>query len=512
MKRGSWRLFCATLLLVGLCQGGGALGGGVEESSQIKDTVTKDTMEKDKKTTEGGEEAKSQTAAQEVAKKKSVRAAKAVSQGDVDAVLTSVSKFRFEIREHDIGLPHKVWCLPSNKPLVCIVVIFKNAGAMNVLARHPSLPNFLAPMLQRGAGRYDAYEIQGLLYDAYGSLDCSVEDDDIVVRLWAPYENIGRVLDLGILSLLQPKFPSKYFDKIRKDLMIAVEESRQDPQAVLRDAYRRRFYPAGHPYFRTLDTVADDLKHVRVKDLKEWMGVFSQQNAQVIILGPRGQEDEIVQRVKEALLRLSAQPKRPLVTSWTPPAQQENLREVQVEFEAPQSLVLAHLPGFAVGDPQYYAKLTAMFAVGGMGLNSLMFRKIRGDHGLAYSCHGNGVMKKFDTHLGFQLGTRSESVAKAKEIFLKMLQDVAAKGISRQDFELAKSIMIGQSVTSMDSVMEMANWVSYLRKLGLSVPEVLNYFQKIAHLSFAEVQQACRDLFSDVSKCCFVVVGRNQGV
>lgn len=95
-----------------------------EKAKQTKDTKTQDVPQE---ATAGSSE--------------KVRAA---------SVSPKIDIFRAEIHEHDIGLPHKVWFIPSDHPIVCLSLVFEDAGAKNVNATHPSLPMFLWPMLLRG--------------------------------------------------------------------------------------------------------------------------------------------------------------------------------------------------------------------------------------------------------------------------------------------------------------------------------------------------------------------------
>lgn len=497
--RGSWLKICATLTLTvgAFCEGKTEDGGDAKNVMVVKKEKAKQA--KDTKTQDAPQEATTGSS-------EKVRAA---------SVSPKIDIFRAEIHEHDIGLPHKVWFIPSDHPIVCLSLVFEDAGAKNVNATHPSLPMFLWPMLLRGAGRYNAYDLRGILYDCGATLGADVDTDDVSVSLWSPVESYKKVVDLLVLLWSNPHLPRKFFADLRKDLIVSYQESLKAPETLLKEAWNKRFYPCGHPYRQSLDKLGEDLSSVSVKDLKNYLGLFSYQNAKVVVSGPRAMESEIVQKIKEALRRLPAAPKRTLLTTWTPSTNSDGdaAKQVHVDFDVPQSMLLARLPGFDSQDPSYFAKLVALDVVAGGRLGSLMFRKIREEQGLAYSCYGRRKWNRLDNCMMFFVGTRNETLAQAKDVFFKMLKELADKGVSQQDFEIAKRVIMDSSVTTKDSIMSVVGWVATLRKIGFSSQQVFSYFDELSRLKYSDVKRASQELFSSYGEVVFVSVGKAvQGV
>ncbi|GHS93610.1 hypothetical protein AGMMS49949_06940 [Alphaproteobacteria bacterium] len=422
------------------------------------------------------------------------------------ALPQEIADFRLEIHEVKTALPNPVWFIPSDKPIVVVSIVFKDAGRKNLNATYPGLDAFIAPMLIRGAGSYDHYTMMEKLVDNGASLDFHVGSDDSVGTLWAPAPSYKEPLQLAVLALTQPKLPSRFFEKIRKESLLGLEESLKIPETHLYEGLQKHFYPEGHPYRCSLEQIREGLKHAKVKDIRHYLKYLSQENLLIVVLGPRDKEKEIVQDIEKEFLKIPKTGIQP-VQGDKPILQPKE--DLHIEFDVPQTLIASEQRGFGRKDPHFFAKKLAVAVVAGHSLHSMLYREIRTKHGLAYSCGGSNIENSLCSTLYFFVGTQTEKAEESKKFLKELLRKVQKEGISKADFETAKKMFLGSFVVDRDSSTSIAHYVGTMRGFGYTLPEIQDYLQNYKKLPYEDVNKASKEVFNP-DTLCFVTVGQKN--
>lgn len=414
--------------------------------------------------------------------------------------------FKVDIHEHKTLLPHNIWFIPLDKPIVSLTIVFKDVGMKNINQKHPALDLFLGAMLSKGAGQYDSYQFLEILYDNGAALNFFVDDDHFCCEISAPWVSYKEPFSLGLLALLKPKLPRGYFKTLRKENMISFEESLKDPKTHLSEASNKHFYPENHPYRASLEKIKADIVNIKTKDIREYLEFLSQQNAYVVISGPKEQEEEIVKYVETMLLQLPLQGKQTVQGVFE---KNTNLKDLHVDFDIPQSIITARQKGFDRNDPHYYAKKLAFAIVAQPSLHSLLFQEIREKKGLAYSCFGKSVEKTLESFLYFYIGTRNETAKESENILKNILADIRKNGVKQRDFEITKKEYLGSLVVGLDSSSKFMSYVVNKRILGFSASETKDFLEGYEKLTYADVKKASQEIF-DPQGLVFVSIGKLQ--
>lgn len=414
--------------------------------------------------------------------------------------------FQFDIREHDIGLPHKVWFMPSDKPIVCASFIFMDAGAKNVNKTHPSLSEFLAPMLKQGAGPYDRQRLHELLYDSGAYIDFTVTFEHAKVGFWAPFASYRQAVDLLMAMAMKPKLPRKHFEKLRNELQIGFEESLKEAGTHLGEAWNASCYPDDHPRRVSLSQYKEDLKKIRVEDLREYLKLLSRENVAIVVLGPRDHELEIVNDLKAVLGGLPEKPKETIVKSWNA-QRKEDTRDVHVEFPVPQTMLAAWMPGFDEDDPDFCTKMLVFNVVCGSSLQSLLYQEVREKRGLAYYCYGRGCTSVKDPYFKISAGTQGKSLEEFKHVIRDIFAKVCREGIPQETFQNIKKELQSGELSHLDSTGSIVGYIAGRRSDGWSIKRIQEFSTNLEKVTYQHANEVAKKMFTP-EKLRFVDVGQ----
>lgn len=414
----------------------------------------------------------------------------------------------FDIHEHDIGLPHKIWFIPTEKRIVCLQIMFKDAGRKNINAIHPSLPSFLHSIVGKGAGSYDSQRVREIVYDSGAKIHFSMDQENGYFSLWAPAPSYREALDLGLLMITRPKLPQRDLEQLRKTLLIDHEESLKSPNTHLGEAWNAAFYVGKHPYRASLVAVKKDLQNLKIQDIRHYLRLWSQENAVVVVLGPKELEEEVVQYVRQALLTLPAKPDKEILTTWDSQLSSDT-SDVHVEFSVPQSVVAIRIPGFDDKDPDFCTKKILFEVVCGHSMQSCLYQEIREKLGLAYYCYGRFVTDPHDPHIQILLGTQGASLDLAKKALRTAFSKVGQEGVPRSQFQNIKQEVVGRQVSWIDSSGRLVGYILSQRSRNWSLAQVQRYMSDLSQVTHEQVNECAKKIFKNISMRC-VDVGQSS--
>ncbi|MDR3285791.1 MAG: insulinase family protein [Holosporales bacterium] len=416
--------------------------------------------------------------------------------------ISSINNFQIEVHDVKTSLPNNIWFIPSKHQFISMSVIFLGAGAKNVNQTHPALSMFLG-ILNKGCGNFDQYQFLKKVYDNGANLNFYMGIDDAFVSFWAPINSYEEPLNFISSICLSPVCPKDQFEKMRLDIRNSFKESLKSPKTHLWEAFQNAFYPESHPYRASLQSVEKDIDLIRVNNIREYLNFLSQENAIVVVLGPREKEKEIVENIEKMLLKFPPKGK-PTVSEYGEIKTPE--KDISVYFDIPQTMILGRLPGFFYSDPDYYAKKLALMIVADGALDTMFFKEIREKKGLAYYCYGTDIINEGDAFLQFIIGTRNETLEEVKKIIREMILNISKNGVSKSDFNTAKNMMLGNMVVNLDSSPRIVNFFAENRATGKSIANIKEIINLCKKLTLSDINKACRQIF-DPRLLRFVSIG-----
>ena len=135
------------------------------------------------------------------------------------------------------GLP--VWIVEMHEvPVVDVSVVVKSGAAADPAGKY-GLASFTAAMLDEGAGKCNALDLADAVEFLGASLTTGSSFDSSVMNLHTPVSKLDEALPLLADVALRPTFPQNEIDRMRKERLTSLLQTRDNPAAVAAAGFAR---------------------------------------------------------------------------------------------------------------------------------------------------------------------------------------------------------------------------------------------------------------------------------
>ncbi|QJD98892.1 insulinase family protein [Massilia forsythiae] len=322
-----------------------------------------------------------------------------------------------------------------------------------------AVPTLTAAMLMRGTTRYDRVQ----LADAFEKLKIAGG----LTHFQTTRENLPEALKLVAHVLREPSFPASEFEQLRKQTLVGLDASRNEPADVASRAMNEHFdiYPKGDVRHET--TLAEDLAEIqsaRLDDVKAFhRDFYGTSPAELSIVG-----DFDAKAVLPLVDQLFGAWKAPQPAA---PVLRKNgdiapIRQVLNTPDKENGFYTARLNlDLNVEDPDYPALMLADYIFGGGGLKSRLMDRIRQKEGLSYGGGSQIAPGDLDRAGSFGISAIAapQNLAKVDAAVREELARVLKDGFTAAELAGAKSGLMQQRIQNRaDDGALAAGWTSYL--------------------------------------------------
>jgi predicted Zn-dependent peptidase len=170
-------------------------------------------------------------------------------------------------------------------PIVSVRVV-ATLGAGDLAGLRPGSAAFVGAMLEQGAGKRDALQIN----DDYEALGVShgawCDWDSAGARIKVLTSNLAPALDLVADVVLRPTFPQEEIDRVRKRWLASIQSEKNSPPTQEQNAIAASLFGRAHPYGHSIRGVAADVTPIARADLlKIYASVFTPHATAIAVAG-----------------------------------------------------------------------------------------------------------------------------------------------------------------------------------------------------------------------------------
>ena len=383
----------------------------------------------------------------------------------------------------------KLALLPKKNRGEAVSVAFtQHFGDEKNLFGKGAVPALTAAMLMRGSTKFDRIA----LADAFDKLRIAGGPH----RFETTRANLAEALRLVAHVLKEPAFPAAEFEQLRQQVLVGIESSRSEPQAVASRALAAHFntWPRGDPRAET--TIEQDIADTRAATLAQ-VKAFHQQfygaaPAELAIVGDFD-ADAVAPLIEQ------------LFGSWKAEAsvapllrRHEQIAPIRTVLDTPDKengVYTARLNlDLNIEDPDYPALMLANYVFGEGGLKSRLMDRIRQQDGLSYGGGSQLVAGDFDRAGMFAISAIAapQNLRKLEAAVRDELVRARARGFTQAELAGAKSGLQQQRMQnrSEDAVVA-AGWNGYLYR-GKTFEWSRQFEQKLAAVTLAQMNTAFR--------------------
>jgi len=400
------------------------------------------------------------------------------------------------------GLP--VWIVEMHEvPVVDLALIIKSGAAADPAGRY-GLASFTAAMLDEGAGTRNALELADAVEFLGASLSTSSSWDSSRVRLHTPTARFDAALPLWADVILRPSFPETEIERLRKERVTSILQTRDSVPELAETAYARVLYGPNHRY--GTPAIGSEASNVQIasSELKGfYQSHYQPQNANLLVVGDV-RPDSVLKKLEEALG--SWQESKAIARATLPAATQHGPRQIYLVDKpgAAQSAVGIGWIGVPRSTPDYFV-LDVMNTILGGSFTSRLNQNLREQHGYAY-----GAFSIFDmraTAGPFVAGAtvQTDKTTESLREFFKELEGMR-QTVPSGELTRARNLQALSFPAAFETTTGMADKLSELAIYALGESFFDEYVGKIQSVTAAEVERAAKQ-YVQSDKFAVVVVG-----
>ena len=382
------------------------------------------------------------------------------------------------------GVP--VYFIPARElPMVDAQILF-NAGSVRDGDR-PGLAKLTNALLEEGAGDWSADVIADRLDQVGARFSANSRRDSASVSLRSlvnprylqpAVETVARLLQ-------EPSFAPDAVERVRQQMLSALQERAQSPGAIAQDAFFKALYGA-HPYASPPDGTAASLNAATRAEVQAFHHrYYTAANAVVALVGDL--DRPTAEQLANALV--GGLPKgEPIPPPPVPPIPVS--QTIRIPHPSSQSHILIGQLGVSRADPDYYALFLGNHVFGGNGLVSQLSQEIREQRGLAYGAYSAFAPMRQAGPFLINLQTRNDQVDTALQVAQATLREFTANGPKAQILEEARQNITGGFALDLAGNGKLAAALGGIAFYNLPLDYLQTYITRMNDITLEQVKAA----------------------
>lgn len=389
-------------------------------------------------------------------------------------------------------------------PKLTLGVALRRGAAQEPLER-AGLATFTAELITRGAGDRDALALAQEVDDLGASLDASADFDEIT----AVASGLSRDADalFAVLAdvVLRPRFEGAEAGKVRSELLAALEQQKDSPAALARNALARALYDGhrfGAPLLGTPEAVAALGAPAAAAFHRE---LFVPGNAILFATGDVRFPD-VLARAQAAFGGWAPAPvpePPPPPPSPAPPARRVVIVDRPDLVQA--QIALGH-EGMARSDPGRVPALLLNDILGGGGFSSRLMARVRAEAGLTYGVGSWFAMRRAPGPFVVSTFTRVAEVRRTLDLVLAEVERTAREPLAADELASAQRLAAGGFALALETAGDVTSALVDLDVQGLPADSLDTYRDRVLAATLDDVQRAARERLHP-ERAAIVVVG-----
>ncbi|RMF73523.1 MAG: insulinase family protein [Acidobacteria bacterium] len=382
--------------------------------------------------------------------------------------------------------------------------VWLKLGSRHEPPRLSGICHFIEHLVFKGTETRTAQQISLLADRIGGNLDAFTSKEMTCFYARCLDEHLPVATDLVADIVRAPRFDAEELERERGVILEEIRMVNDAPEDRVYDLLAESIWP-GHALGRPIQGTEQTVSSISRDAVLRWFRrAYVPPNLVVAVAGRIGAANR--RRIRRAFdgLRGGGEARRRGAPRFRPALVTEHRREID------QVHLMLGLPALPAGDPERYAQHLLNVILGG-SLSSRLFRRIREERGLVYSVSSSVQGYDGAGLLTVYAGTSPGKVREVVAITLEEMHDLAARGPTREEWEVARDHLKGNYMLALEST---SNRMNRLAREQIVLGRQLAPEEILAELDRAtpeRVHALARRLFTR-RRVALAAVGRTRGL
>jgi zinc protease len=393
----------------------------------------------------------------------------------------------------------------STVPLIAVQFAFEGGVSQDPPGK-PGVANMVSATLDEGAGDLDATAFQEKMEREAIKLSFSADRDHFRGSLMTLSARRAEAFELLRLALNAPRFEAEAVDRIRTQIISQLRRESSDPPHIAAKSWWNTAFPA-HPYGWPQKGTEESVAQLASADLKDYARrVFARDQLKIAIVGDIDAATAGAMR-DQVFGGLPAKGELTEIPAAKPTALG---RQVVVEFNTPQAVVVMGGVGLARKDPDYITAYVVNHVLGGGSFTSRLYTEVREKRGLAYGVYTYLYpLRKTALFMG-STQVRADAAGESLKIIEEEIKRMAESGPTDDELQKAKEYLKGSYALSFDSSTKIAAQLVQIQIEDLGIDYIDKRNGMIEAVTLEQAKRVAKSLLS--GGMFKVIVGKPKGV
>jgi predicted Zn-dependent peptidase len=382
---------------------------------------------------------------------------------------------------------------------------FVRGGALADPPAKPGVGSLVAGLLDRGAGKRNAYEFADAVEGVGGNFSAAAGAEAINVSGLFLSRDRALMIELLADALMRPRFDANEFTSYRDREIEFIKSAKDSDPSQIIGIYGRAALFGAHPYGRPQGGSERSLATITQSDVVGYHAAnFGADRATLVFAG-----DLDPKWMKQALTTAfggwaKAKPSLPTLAA----APRISGRRV-VLVDSPGAVQTYFWMGNVGVDRRYNGRpaLDLVNTLYGGRFTSLLNTELRIKSGLTYGASSRFTRATVAGDFAIRSFTQTDTTAQALDLTLKTLDDLKHGALAPDMLESARAYVLGQYPLQLETAAHWAGTLSDLEFYGLGKDYIEGYGPALAKVDLAETAAVTADAFPRPTDLVVVLIG-----
>jgi predicted Zn-dependent peptidase len=389
-------------------------------------------------------------------------------------------------------------------PLVAFNAVLRG-GSLADQAIKPGVASLLAGLLEKGAGKRDAFAFADAVEGAGGSFGASANAESLSVRGMFLARDQQLMLELLADALLRPRLAGDELETLRSRHIEMIKAAKDADPSELIGLYGRSFLFRAHPYGRPVIGSESSLAAITVQDVRDYYDTnFGSDRLTLVFAGDV--ESAWLRRMVGKLF--GRWKKAPARAPHLVPAARVQERKVLL-IDSPGA-VQTHFWIGNVGVDRRYPRRAALDLVNtlyGGRFTSIINTELRIKSGLSYGARSGFARGSVAGEFAIHSFAQTENTARALELTLETLARLKRDGVTAEMLESARAYVLGQYPLNFETAADWAAALGETELYGLGPEYIDQYGPALREVTLPDTRQVIDEAFPAPDALAIVLVG-----
>ena len=388
-------------------------------------------------------------------------------------------------------------------PLVAFNAVLRG-GALADPVTKPGVASLLAGLLEKGAGRRDAYAFADAVEGVGGSFNAAANTESVSVRGQFLARDQQLMLELLADALLRPRLELEELDILRARHIEMIKAAKDADPSELIGLYGRSFLFQDHPYGRPVIGSETSLAAITHRDVLDYYEAHCGADRLTLVFA--GDVDTAWLRRMVARMFGSWPKAAARAPSLVPAAR---LPTPQVLLIDSPGAVQSHFWVGNVGVDRRYPQRAALDLVNtlyGGRFTSIINTELRIKSGLSYGARSGFTRGSVAGEFSIHSFAQTENTATALELTMRTLERLKRDGVTADMLESARAYVLGQYPLNFETAMDWAVALGEIELYGLGSDYIDQYGPALRSVTLEDTRRVIDEAFPSPAAVALVLV------